>query len=71
VELHCLGGFVLMVLYALPRLTDDLDYISVIPRYACDELQELAGRGSKLCRKYKVLLQNVGSISEVPAMRTD
>ncbi len=66
VELHCLGGFVLTVQYGMPRRTDDLDYISVIPRAAAAELERLAGRGSKLSQKYKIFLQNVGAIPDLP-----
>lgn len=66
VELHCIGGFVLAVLYGLPRPTDDLDYISVIPRSALPEIESLAGLGSRLCRKHKVFFQNVGSIPDLP-----
>lgn len=66
VELHCLGGFVLAVLYGLPRPTDDLDYFSVIPKDASPEIDRLAGLGSKLSKRYKVFLQNVGSIPELP-----
>jgi hypothetical protein len=28
VELHCIGGFVISLLYGLPRPTGDVDYIS-------------------------------------------
>ncbi len=66
VELHCLGGFVLTILYGLPRPTDDLDYISVIPLESAKELESVAGLGSKLCKKYKVFFQSVGGITEVP-----
>jgi hypothetical protein len=66
VELHCLGGFVLAVLYGLPRPTDDLDYVSIIPRDSFAEIDRLAGRGSPLSKKYKVFLQNVGSIPDLP-----
>lgn len=66
VELHCLGGFVFAALYGLTRPTDDLDYIFVIPRDASPELKNLAGRGSKLCKKYKLFLQNVGAIPDLP-----
>jgi hypothetical protein len=66
VELHCLGGFVLAILYGLPRPTDDLDYFSVIPQHAFEELQALGGLGSQLCKKYKVFLQRVGAIADLP-----
>lgn len=59
VVLHCIGGFVIALLYGLPRPTGDVDYIAVIPRDRLQELQELAGRGSKLRAKYKVRLQHV------------
>jgi hypothetical protein len=64
--LHCLGGFVLAALYGLDRPTDDLDYISVVPREAFDELQLLGGLGSRLCKKHKVFLQRVGAIPDLP-----
>lgn len=31
VEIHCLGGFVAAFYYDLPRPTNDLDYIAVVP----------------------------------------
>src|SRR5579859_6433573 len=62
VELHCLGGFVLAVLYGLPRPTDDLDYISILPKDSFGELESIAGRGSKLCKHHKVSVQHVGAI---------
>jgi hypothetical protein len=66
VTLHCLGGFVLTALYGLERPTDDLDYISVVPREAFKELQSLGGLGSRLCKKHKVFLQCVGAIPDLP-----
>lgn len=65
VNLHCLGGFVLTALYAIPRFTGDLDYIEVTPRAAANELEHIAGRESALCRKYGLYLQNVG-IADFP-----
>jgi hypothetical protein len=35
------------------------DYVAAIPRYRTEELEQLAGRGSKLAAKYKVHLQHV------------
>ncbi len=66
VELHCLGGFVLDVLCGLPRPTDDLDYIAVIPNYSANELEDVAGRGSKLSRKYRLFIQYTGGFSDYP-----
>jgi hypothetical protein len=33
IELHCIGGFVVSLLYGLPRPTGDFDYVAAIPRY--------------------------------------
>lgn len=33
IELHCVGGFVVSLLYGLPRPTGDVDYVAAIPRY--------------------------------------
>jgi len=65
-ELHCLGGFVLASLYGMPRPTDDLDYISIVPCGSFNEIEDLAGRGSKLCKKYKVFLQHAGGVVDLP-----
>lgn len=65
VELHCIGGFVSSLLYGLPRPTGDVDYISAIPRNRLEELGRLAGRASKLARKYKIYLQHV-AIATMP-----
>jgi len=42
-----------------------VDYISAIPRNRIEELERLAGRESKLARKYKVYLQHV-AIATMP-----
>jgi hypothetical protein len=65
IELHCIGGFVVSLLYGLPRPTGDVDYIAAIPRYRVEELELLAGRGSKLAAKYEVHLQHV-TVATVP-----
>ena len=41
VELHCLGGFVLSVLYDLPRPTADVDYIAAMPSLRSWSLKRL------------------------------
>ena len=53
-ELHCMGGFAAVVAYGLPRSTNDLDYFSVTPASRTGYLEELAGEGSTLARKYRV-----------------
>jgi hypothetical protein len=63
VEIHCLGGFVAALYYDLPRPTNDLDYIAVVPRDAMATLQEIAGVESPLARKYHVHVQHVGVAS--------
>lgn len=59
IELHCIGGFVVSLLYGLPRPTGGVDYVAAIPRYRIQELEQLAERGSKLAAKYEVHLQHV------------
>ena len=39
VELHCLGGFVLSLLYDLPRPSADVDYIAAMPSSTIAELE--------------------------------
>lgn len=65
VELHCLGGFVITVLYDLTRPTADVDVIAITPRSEIDSLMSLGGQGSPLYRKHKVYLQLVG-VASVP-----
>ena len=60
VELHCMGGFVLAAVYAVPRTTGDLDYLAAIPNQAATILEGLGGQGSSLAAKHKVSLQRVG-----------
>jgi hypothetical protein len=55
--LHCIGGFVVSFHYGLPRTTGDIDYYSAIP--ANTQINDFAGRGSELHKKYKVYLQRV------------
>lgn len=53
VEIHCIGGFAVVMAYGLPRSTNDLDYFALIPHTRLRELEELAGEGSALAQKYK------------------
>jgi hypothetical protein len=65
VALHCIGGFVVSVRYGLPRPTGDIDYISVSP-LACDPvLNQIAGLGSTLSKKYRLYLQRV-TVTSMP-----
>src|SRR5438094_10452376 len=63
IAIHCLGGFVAALYYDLPRPTNDLDYIEVIPHAASETLQEIAGIESPLAKKHGVHLQHVGVAS--------
>ncbi len=56
VALHCIGGFVLTVLYGVPRVTSDLDCVAILPHH---DLEAIAGRGSALAKKHRVYLQYV------------
>lgn len=56
---HCIGGFVIAMLYNLKRETSDLDFISCIPRENDLRFYELASEGSKLHKKYGVYLDSV------------
>lgn len=58
-DFHCIGGFVIAMLYNLKRETSDLDFISCVPRDDDGKLYELAGKGSPLNKKYKVYLDPV------------
>ena len=63
IEIHCLGGFVAALYYDLPRPTNDLDYIEVVPHDAMATVQEVAGGDSALARKHRVHFQHVGVAS--------
>jgi Nucleotidyltransferase of unknown function (DUF6036) len=65
VELHCLGGFVVTMLYGLGRPTGDVDVITIAPRDVIEQLLQLAGKGSELHRRYGIYLDFV-TIATVP-----
>lgn len=60
VEVHLLGGFVLSVLWDLPRPTGDIDFIEIRPGKASETVLGLAGQGTALADKYRVHFQRVG-----------
>ena len=66
VAVHCLGGFVLAVLWELPRPTGDVDFIEIEPSDAASELLEIAGEGSELSTRYKLHFHQV-TVAEFPA----
>ena len=63
ISVHCLGGFVAALYYDLPRPTNDLDYIEVVPDDAINVLQRLAGIDSPIATKHRVYFQHVGLAS--------
>jgi Nucleotidyltransferase of unknown function (DUF6036) len=65
VEVHCLGGFVLIAAYDIPRATGDLDYLATLPNDASPLLEKLGGPDSKLGKKYNVCVQRVG-VTDMP-----
>jgi len=48
VALHCLGGFVVTMLYGLAHSTTDVDMLTVASGSAGSQLRSLAGKGSEL-----------------------
>lgn len=65
VEVHCLGGFVLAVLWGLPRPTGDVDFIEARPRPAGEHLLRVAGEATALATKHKLHFQQV-TVAEYP-----
>jgi hypothetical protein len=65
VEVHCLGGFVLTVVWQLPRATGDVDVIEIEPSGAHDELLSVGGDGSVLSAKYQLRFHRV-TIAQYP-----
>ena len=64
-RLDCMGGFVVTLLYGLPRATSDLDVLLIAPREQRAPLLELGVRGGALHRKYKIYLDYV-AVATVP-----
>lgn len=59
IEVHCLGGFVLSVLWDLPRPTGDIDFIEVRPGDASEDLLRIGGEGTALAEKHHLHFQRV------------
>ncbi len=57
-QVHCLGGFVVTVVYGADRSTVDLDALSLVDRDST--IWEFAGRGSNLHKRHRVYLDRVG-----------
>jgi hypothetical protein len=65
VEVHCLGGFVLAVLWQLPRPTGDVDFIEVVPSEASEDLLRIAGKDSEMARRHRLYFHRV-TVAEYP-----
>ncbi len=65
IEVHCLGGFVLAVLWGLPRPTGDIDFVEVEASGAGGELLRIAGDGSGIARTHKIYFHRV-TVAECP-----
>lgn len=52
VELHCLGGFVLLTRFGSPRATYDLDFIASVPNDAPSLLLAGAGKNTPLAQQH-------------------
>jgi hypothetical protein len=63
IKLHCIEGFTLVHYYGFPRTTADIDYCSAAP--ANLNLEEVAGQGSALHKKYDVWLHRV-AVANLP-----
>jgi hypothetical protein len=64
-RLDCMGGFVVTLLYGLPRATADLDVLLIAPGEQREPLLELGVRGGAFHRKYRIYLDYVG-VAKVP-----
>lgn len=47
VEFHCLGGFVVTVVYGFERPTADVDVLTVVPRGEVERLIDLAAEAPR------------------------
>jgi hypothetical protein len=65
IELHCLGGFVVTVLYGMARPTADVDILVIAPRGESERLLSIAGKGSALHYKVGLYLDLV-TVATVP-----
>lgn len=57
-RVHCLGGFVVTVIYGAERSTIDIDALPLVQRDST--IWEFAGRGSELHKRHHVYLDRVG-----------
>src|SRR5437867_1373921 len=60
VAVHCLEGFILSVLWDLPRPTGDIDFIEVRPGDASGELLDAGGEGTVLADRHRLHFRRMG-----------
>jgi Nucleotidyltransferase of unknown function (DUF6036) len=65
VQLDCMGGFVVTMVYGFSRATGDLDVLEIAPHEAGRHMLALGTQGGPLHKKYKVCLHHVG-VAHVP-----
>lgn len=65
VSFHCLGGFVVTMLYGLARSTADVDVVTFVPRTEISKIINLAGKGGQLHKRHQVYLDPV-TIVQIP-----
>jgi hypothetical protein len=65
VEMRCLGGFVVTMLYGLARLTADVDVVLITPRGESERLLKLAGKGSELHHRHGIYFDLV-TVATIP-----
>ena len=70
VALHCLGGFVLALRHGLPRPTQDVDYVEIVPADQRTVLEAVAGLESALARRHRVYCQHV-TVASLPEAYED
>lgn len=59
VDFHCLGGFVVSLVYGLDRTTSDVDVLAFVPKNEADVLLNSGQKESVLHRQYKIYLDAV------------
>ena len=64
-ELHCVGGFVIAVLYGLERPTADMDVLEARGPTTLAAFARLAGRHSPLAQRHRVYV-DVVTVADIP-----
>ena len=59
IDFHCLGGFVVTIVYGVPRSTSDVDVLMFVPKENSARLINSGQKGSDLHNRHKVYLDPV------------